>query len=990
MKISRQPFMVKSAPGVTLKGEMTLPADLEAGEKRPAVILLGEKPLKTMAETLSEAGVIAVRYDQRNGSVSDAQAVLEQVRQDARVDKVALLGHSEGNSIAAALAASGTPLAGIIMMNLVAEPFQQVTQAAPHLSGVPILLMAGEDDLQASPALPTQKKLQSLGLTSQLKTYPGHFFSPSQDGEAGSIDTKILQDLKGWTTQKLVPPKLQPATFGFKPRKTKFWQPVLGQEQLREASAQLGETETLRRALLMNHKMLARTPFQEMTDDHFAATLKRLKEAPYSSELLAPTAQLAARLYRRAGELPYNGYEGFTQEAPEAARERADGLGSVLAAWHRAGEFTVTEGGHPQSTDWFLQQLRKATPGATPGGLEFLRTTSADTLKRFYQNSDERRAIADQLEAQARKDPGTGARFFRETRDAYLSKGDGQLFREFGIFLEEAIKRPQLNAQFRQIAPEILNLYAETERFGLTVPDSEIRVNEVNRIIYPVPELAGEALTAESLVPYLSSPDERIRDRAAGEIEIAWINHPQSVTSTMDWIIEQSPATRWSDTELLGARPREALPWELAQVAAERHGWKPQPEQQDWMQAVQATQVRRNPHPPALQSVVEALEHGSELSSEELLKLHTSIEGMRDQAEGQFHPDAPWMDHLATQLGVSFPLEAGEVRAAISSFPWKKLERADAPLDLRSQFALLNSQTKNRPELRRQFIDKLGDGIRNVTQHDFRALRSLTGEWSAQQLEPVMQAKDGKELVQQAAQIMVEIKGGHSFQFTTRYDDMQRAWDTKIAEFGIERSTLRRHARNLWQEIAVLGAALQGDPEKTLDRLDQYNQLKDALPKLEFDQADRLFQQAQAHPWGWDEGLKQVVDTVVARKAQVKQVMTLIPELGKKKELAPKLAEQARSHPDGWEAGFQALKADLELKREQLKELAEHLPDLKRDHAEELVEKARNHPDGWETGLQKILRSAVEGFPDDEPTPTEILLGEDFLQIGDFEVPVQD
>lgn len=1124
MKIHRQPFTVNSAPGVTLKGEITLPADLKPGEKRPAVVLVAgsgpndrdetmpssstasgqvEKPFKTIAETLSEAGLIVVRYDKRgvngpqqgdqpnldaklwsastgNDFVADAQAVIGQVRQDPRVEKVAILGHSEGSMIAGAVAASGTPLAGIVMMGLVCEPFQkvidhqvglqeqnfwnslpreadgtvqakgdlaqfdadlsgdlswnevegtfakeiqhqlntgqpdqmlgnkpigwyrswltapstldQMTQAAPHLSGVPILLMAGEEDVQTplrSQALPMHKQLQALGLESQLKTYPGlgHVFSPNRDGQPtfGPLDQAFLKDLKSWAGKELMPPKVQTPVFA--PRKMKFDRPALREEELSQAREQLGETETLRRALLMNHKLLARTPFLEMTGDQIDATLAWLRETPYSPELLAPTAQLAALLYRRADALPYQGYEDAQQEAPEVARERADQLSQVLGEWHRQGHFSVTQSGRPQTTEWLQENLKTTNPGTTVDGLEFLPSSSKQALKSFYQDSKTRRAQADRLEAQARKDPATGERFFREARDAYLSSGDNQIFREFGIFMEEAIKRPHLHAQFRQVAPEILNLYSEAERFGLNTPDSEVRVQEVSRVLFPVPELAGEALGAEALVPYLNSQHSQVRERAAQTLEVVWMRHPETVAPTMDWLIEQSPPTRWVDSELLASKPREVLPWELARVAADRHGWKPRPEQREWMQAVQAGQVERDPHPPAMRRVEEALAQKEAPSSQELLELHRSLEELRgDQRE------APWMEHLAQKLGETFPREDDELRSSLANFPWSKLEDADAPVELRAEFAMLNSQTRNRPELRKEFIEGLGDGklIVNVTRDSFRSMRELTGEWFEQKLEPGEKAKNRTELVQEAARLIVTLKNAHSFQFTINSDMIQRWWDGKLAEFGVDRSQLRRHAPNVKEEVAVLATVLHGDPNGTLDRLEKYNQLRDALPKLKSDQAERLFHQAQKHPQGWAEGFAQVVDTVIAREAQVEQVKTLIPELGKKKELAPKLAEQARRHPDGWEAGFQALKADLELKREQLKELTDLLPDLRRDQAEELVEKARNHPEGWEAGLQRILRSAVEGFPKDDPTPTEILLGEDFLKVGDFEVPVQD
>ncbi|MGE0493531.1 MAG: alpha/beta hydrolase family protein [Vulcanimicrobiota bacterium] len=1102
---------------------MTLPADLKPGEKRPAIVLVAgsgpndrdetmpsditasgrlEKPFKTIADTLSDAGLIVVRYDKRgvNGPqtgdtanldqalwrkttgqdfIQDAQAVLHQVGQDPNVASVSVLGHSEGTLIAGALAAAGAPLASLILMGLVAQPFgqvvvhqvegqekaffdglprqadgsvkaegdlvaldadhngklswdemqgtfaksmqekleqgpadellgnkpigwyrswleapsnlEQMTKAAPHLAQVPILLMAGENDVQtplASEALPMQAKLHSLGLVSQLKTYPGlgHVFSPDRDGTAtfGPLDQTFVDDLKNWAVKTLLPDKPQPIVFG--PRTYTFTPPALAESDLAQARTQLGTTKTLRRALQMQHKFLARTPFLEMQDQQFEPTLKWLQDNPFTKELLAPTAQFAFSLYQRADRLPYDSKDQ-TQEAPEVARARADRVGQLVADWHRQGLFQATLDGQALTTDQLVETLKTVNPGLGPDGLEFVSSKpGGEALKRFYHGDTKaRRREVDQLESQARRDPKTGLRFFREARDSYLANQDTSIFREFGILLEEASSRPALYAQFSQAAPEILELYTECERFGLAAPEMAVSMHEVNRILFPVPLMAPEAVTADMLLPYFIGPDRSDRERAADLIEAVWMKQPESVTASMDQIIEHSPATRWVDHSLLGSHPEDALPWELARVAAQRHGWKPRPEQQDWTQAVQALKVERDPNPEPLARVQEAIAARTSLSQGQLLELHSTLEQLRANDK-----EAAWRGHLSRQLGQACPLEDSEVKAVMDGLAWSKLSDPAAPVELKAQFTLVDSQTRGRPALRREFLEHLGDGkvVLDVTQHDWRSMRGLTDEWFEHKLEPALRADNPTELVRQAAQSMVTLKEAHSHQFTMVYTQIQRYWDGKLAELGIDRGLLRAHAVNVKEEIAVLATVVAGAPQTVTTRLEQYNHMRESLPDLKTEEADRVFAELQAHPDGFDQGLKATITEADVRKTRMIKLKARIPGLSEPQ--AEKLLEQAVHHPDGWDKGLDAAAAAADQRRQHMSQLLDLMPTLNRQKAEEMLDQAENHPDGWEAGLAQVLRGEVVGAPAQPPTPAELLLGEDFLKIGDIEIGIQD
>lgn len=142
---AEQPIELNTPTGV-IKGTLTTP---ERAEPAPVVLIVaGSGPtdrdgnsamlkgpnnsLKQLAAALSEQGVASVRYDKRGvgGSsaalpdrtalrletyVSDAEAWVRLLAQDARFNKVVVLGHSEG-ALIGLLAAQHSPAAGYVSL----------------------------------------------------------------------------------------------------------------------------------------------------------------------------------------------------------------------------------------------------------------------------------------------------------------------------------------------------------------------------------------------------------------------------------------------------------------------------------------------------------------------------------------------------------------------------------------------------------------------------------------------------------------------------------------------------------------------------------------------------------------------------------------------------------------------------------------------------------------------------------------------------------
>lgn len=142
--VGRVPYEVREVMvdggDVKLPGTLTVPAVLPKGGA-PAVLLLagpngrgrdqdagGHKPFLVLADRLTRAGYVVLRYDDRTTvrqglksvkeARGDAAAALKFLRgrEEVRADRVAVLGHSQGTSLAAELAAMDKGGADFLVM----------------------------------------------------------------------------------------------------------------------------------------------------------------------------------------------------------------------------------------------------------------------------------------------------------------------------------------------------------------------------------------------------------------------------------------------------------------------------------------------------------------------------------------------------------------------------------------------------------------------------------------------------------------------------------------------------------------------------------------------------------------------------------------------------------------------------------------------------------------------------------------------------------
>jgi dienelactone hydrolase len=144
-----------AVPGVRLAGTLTLP---NSGSPFAAAILIagsgrndrdepirngdgtasGHKPMLVLADALTRQGYAVLRYDKRGVGkssgdyaaattmdfISDARAAIAYLRSRPDIDgaRLTLIGHSEGATIGALLAADDPTVAGVVMMAGFAEP----------------------------------------------------------------------------------------------------------------------------------------------------------------------------------------------------------------------------------------------------------------------------------------------------------------------------------------------------------------------------------------------------------------------------------------------------------------------------------------------------------------------------------------------------------------------------------------------------------------------------------------------------------------------------------------------------------------------------------------------------------------------------------------------------------------------------------------------------------------------------------------------------
>lgn len=146
------PLTVPGTP--PLAGTLTLP---DGPEPAPAVVLVsGSGPLdrdsnfrrarfevgRELAHALAEAGLASLRYDKRgvgaspgdwraaglNDNIDDLGRALEALagRPEVDADRLLLAGHSEGAILAAAQAARGAPVAGVVLLSMSATPGEEL------------------------------------------------------------------------------------------------------------------------------------------------------------------------------------------------------------------------------------------------------------------------------------------------------------------------------------------------------------------------------------------------------------------------------------------------------------------------------------------------------------------------------------------------------------------------------------------------------------------------------------------------------------------------------------------------------------------------------------------------------------------------------------------------------------------------------------------------------------------------------------------------
>ncbi|MBO5380904.1 MAG: alpha/beta fold hydrolase [Bacteroides sp.] len=151
--------VVVGADGFQLPGTLTLPLSASAANKVPCVVLvhgsgpndrdetLGpNKPFRDLAWLLAEKGVATIRYDKRTKvyggryipegrepdydveAVDDAVTIVEQVATYPEIDaeRIYLLGHSLGGTLAPRIAQRSGRLAGVILLAGAARPLEDL------------------------------------------------------------------------------------------------------------------------------------------------------------------------------------------------------------------------------------------------------------------------------------------------------------------------------------------------------------------------------------------------------------------------------------------------------------------------------------------------------------------------------------------------------------------------------------------------------------------------------------------------------------------------------------------------------------------------------------------------------------------------------------------------------------------------------------------------------------------------------------------------
>jgi dienelactone hydrolase len=192
---------------------------------------LAYRPLYDLADTLTRRGIAVLRLDDRGVGAStgsldsattpdraeDARAAVDYLRRRSEIDprRIAVLGMSEGASIAALVASTDAGIRGIVLM---AGPAGTATQVS-----APALVLQGDADDTVPPAGADElgAALRTLSRDVTVRHFPGlgHAFVLPEDLADGGLAVpaalKISRPVRGaiadWMTTRLGGPVEGPA-----------------------------------------------------------------------------------------------------------------------------------------------------------------------------------------------------------------------------------------------------------------------------------------------------------------------------------------------------------------------------------------------------------------------------------------------------------------------------------------------------------------------------------------------------------------------------------------------------------------------------------------------------------------------------------------------------------------------------------------------------------------------------------------------------------
>lgn len=255
--IIRESVKIISTAGVELEGELTLPANMVLGERRPGIVLIhGSGPVDKdesipaslsangqparlfaqLADDLTRAGFIVLRYNKRgvlkpiedlkadpqnpeyvdpsiwkkinrHNLISDVDRAVAFLRTDGRVDGVSLLGHSEGTMIAPIIAMADPSIRSLILLSAVGRNLKDVLYfqtVERNLIEFPRLMDKDSDGFVTPEEVPERFKASvpfeildtdkdNRVSMAELQTYLENQWKGFEDTLANGEDTEIFQ-----------------------------------------------------------------------------------------------------------------------------------------------------------------------------------------------------------------------------------------------------------------------------------------------------------------------------------------------------------------------------------------------------------------------------------------------------------------------------------------------------------------------------------------------------------------------------------------------------------------------------------------------------------------------------------------------------------------------------------------------------------------------------------------------------------------------------